>query len=147
MKKIFQKIKLWLFPRHFTSKEFCDFCIPFVGEVLEERSTEVINNLYKKLTGREIGGKLSSYEMFWFLLNRKKWFQEVAIPEPGVIIISPTGLSKDKTAVGNVGVVSYENQVFSVDPSNLKFDNHHTIDTWIIEYQRQGFPVLYFKLI
>jgi hypothetical protein len=147
IKRIIQYFKN-LFPRHKTPEEFYNICVDKLGTKFvksnEYGSAEMVNFLYKSLTGNIIGGELSTYELFWFLQNRKKFFKQVEIPDAGDIIISPTGCGPKEEDIGNVGIIGPEGQIFSINKSNGKFDNHLEIKDWLEKYK--GFPIKYFRL-
>lgn len=145
--KILKLIKKW-FHFHKTPEEFYNTCLEALGQKIvksaEFGGAEMVNYLYKKLTGKIIGGELSTYELFWFLQSRKRRFKEVDFPQEGDIIISPTGCGPKLEDVGNVGIVGPQGQIFSVNHENGKFDNHLEIKDWIEKYN--GFPIKYFRL-
>jgi len=148
IKKILKAI-INLFPRHKTPAEFYDLCVSSLGTHVGNNnncSTLIIDHIYNKLTGKNIGGELSTFEMYWFLNSRKRYFKEVVIPEPGDIIISPTGYSMNENDIGNVGVVAYGDQIFSNNNDTGKFDNHIGFQEWFDKYKKQGFPVKFFRL-
>lgn len=95
-------------------------------------------------------GSPSTAELF-NILNNSKQFTRVKNIEPGVIILSPTGLNKlfnnPDIPNGHVGIVGFNNDILSNNSATGLFDIHYTIDSWIKRYRVQGgYKIYLFKI-
>ena len=100
---------------------------------------EAVNFLFKRATGEEIGGNVSTYKMYLVLKGNDK-FRQVSEPKEGDIIISPTGYGVGN---GHVGVVSDNNKIMSNNSFTKKWDEHLTLETWKIRYS--AFPIEFYR--
>lgn len=72
-------------------------------------------------------------------------YKQVPVPIPGAIIISATGTSTKKGAVGHTGFVLENGVIASNDSRTGKFLKNYTVDTWNAYYKdKLAFPVYYF---
>lgn len=71
-------------------------------------------------------------------------------PQPGDVIISPTGHAKEKTSVkrGHVGIVGDKGIIYSNDSYTGKWMANYTIQTWHDRYSKLGkYPVYYYTYL
>lgn len=84
-------------------------------------------------------------------LNKDRHWTLTDKPEPGCIVLSPTGESrKGKRApiVGHVGIVIENDMILSSDSYTGKWAAHYSIKTWRDRYETYGgYPMLYYKYI
>lgn len=79
-----------------------------------------------------------------------KWLKTNAVlvtdePQPGDIIISPTGTSTIGSTHGHIGVVG-KFGIMSNNSMNGLFQQNYTMDSWTRYYHvKLGFPVLYYR--
>lgn len=107
---------------------------------------DAINNVFKKATGREIGGDVSTHRMYNKLWNHR-YFKEVSDPKPGDIIISPTGFGNGRVLHGHVGIVSDNDRIMSNNSHTGLWDEHWDIKSWERFYKQDGgFPMKYYRL-
>lgn len=105
-----------------------------------------VNAVFKKCFGTEIGGHASTQAMGVALRNDPR-FAPTHAPQPGDIIISPTGSSSLGAPHGHVGIVG-KNHVMSNNSNTGRFDTVYTLDSWHARYAQQlGFPVLFYTLM
>jgi len=86
------------------------------------------------------------------MIERVDKFIRVTDPEPGNIIISPTGFSslRDKSPIkhGHVGIFGKDLKIMSNSSATGKFEENYTLDTWIQRFRKEGlYPIYYFKRI
>lgn len=104
---------------------------------------EAVNGVHKYAFGKEIGGGTSTALLFK-ALKADKTFQLVTKWEPGVIIISPTGMGDGH---GHTGFFTTDG-IVSNDSRTGKFSKNFTIDSWVKYYRLQKhFPIYYFKKV
>jgi hypothetical protein len=85
--------------------------------------------------------------MYQALQNPRDWIS-VNVPEPGSIIISPSGYSSKGARNGHVGIVGLGNMIMSNDSGTGMWLEHYSIDSWKLYYgQKLGFPVLFFNKV
>ncbi len=101
---------------------------------------ESVNAVYKTAFGHEVGGGLSTLEMYRVLQIKQGEFMEVDSPLYGDLIISPTTMTK--VPVGHVGIVG-KWQIMSNSSVTGKWEARYTLDTW---RRRYGF-VKYFRCL
>lgn len=83
----------------------------------------------------------------WDRLRSDERFKEVTSPEPGDIVISPTGTGNG-TIAGHVGIVAEYGRIMSNDSADGTFDQNYDLETWRQRYAvKGGFPVYYYRLI
>ena len=108
---------------------------------------EAVNAVFKKAFGVEIGGGLSTYNMFMSLKNPLR-FQRVFIPDLGCIIISPTGFGNNNISNGHVGIVSSDNKIMSNTSKGGLWKENFTMQSWEERYKIQGgYPIYFYKII
>lgn len=108
---------------------------------------EAVSYLMKKiLPGFPAKGFLSTADLFhWLWLN--PGVKRVMEPQPGDIIISPTGLGKDPHTHGHVGIVGKE-WIMSNNSMNGLWQATYTLETWNRYYaEKLGFPVQFYTLV
>lgn len=111
---------------------------------------ETVDNVYKKAFGTFMDGTLNhptvSTTLGYRLMSASKKFQLVAIPEPGDIIISPTGYGHNSNMPnGHVGVV-VKYGILSNNSFTGKFEENYTLQTWKNRYSTLGgYPVRFFR--
>jgi hypothetical protein len=70
----------------------------------------------------------------------------VTTPEPGDVVISPTGMGNGSLSNGHVGVVGRNGKIMSNDSATGKFESNYDLMSWDARYrQKGGFPVLYYR--
>ena len=85
---------------------------------------------------------------FWEYLKRSRLFQKIDYPEPGCIIISPTGTGNGRLRNGHTGIVGKDRIVMSNDSDSGLFMEFYTIDSWKKKYgEIGGFPVEFYRPI
>lgn len=106
---------------------------------------EAVTTLLKNIgiMGRVIPGTWTLNE---YLKADAHWIQ-VFNPEPGDIIISPTGTSSRRGAFpGHVGIVGPNAIIYSNDSYTGKWMTHYTLTSWKNRYaSRGGYPVLFYR--
>ena len=113
---------------------------------------ETVNEIYKKAFGSYIETPgISTTKIFAAMVDRQDKFVRLTDPEPGNIIISPTGFSNfPNTPIknGHVGIFGKDLKIMSNSSSTGKFQENYTLDTWIERYRvNGGYPIYYFKVI
>jgi hypothetical protein len=113
---------------------------------------ESINTIYFKAFGEYIENPgISTTRLFAAMVERADKFVRVTDPEPGNIIISPTGFSSlPNTPIknGHVGIFGKGGIIMSNSSENGKFKENYTLDTWVARYRdKGGYKVYYFKCI
>ena len=107
---------------------------------------EAVDNNVRIATGKGFGENASTYRLFSILKYNGR-YKRVDFPEPGDIVISPTGYGNGKIS-GHVGIVSDGGKIMSNNSDSLLFDEHYTIETWEARYKGVGgFPVYYYKVL
>lgn len=72
-------------------------------------------------------------------------FTEIDTPEPGCVIISPTGAPTSTFAHGHVGIVA-KHGILSNNSYTGKFDEALNLDSWKDFFQARGhFPIYFFR--
>lgn len=113
---------------------------------------ESVNEVVFKAFGEYIETPgLSTTKLFAAMVDRADKYVRVLDPEPGNIIISPTGfstLANTPIKNGHVGIFG-KNQIIMSNSSSLgTFIENYTLDTWIERYRKQGgYPIFIFKRI
>lgn len=92
---------------------------------------ESVNAVYKAAFGHEIGGGVSTTQMYRALKNSDE-FLEVDAPLFGDIVISPTGYVRS-VAVGHVGIVG-KWQIMSNNSATGRWEAHYTLQSWRARY-------------
>lgn len=113
---------------------------------------ESVNEIYRKAFGEYIETPgISTTRLFAAMVDRQDKFARVLTPEPGVIIISPTGFSSNKNTTikhGHVGIFDKDDIIMSNSSTTGKFERNFTITSWIDRYRNKGsYPIYYFKPI
>lgn len=81
------------------------------------------------------------------LLNHPK-FKGVMAPEPGDVIISPTGSGNGKLPNGHTGIFGFGGQIMSNDSATGLFKPNYTLDSWVARYRKLGgFKIYIFRRI
>lgn len=91
---------------------------------------------------------IGTYALYLYLRDPRNGWKQVSVPQPGDIVISPTGMGFPGT-VGHVGIVDKHNVIMSNSsfskPQGLFLQNY-TIGSWEDFFHREnGFPVFYFR--
>lgn len=109
---------------------------------------ETVDTIHYKALGAYIGSSvtLSTNVMYKLLKSSNKWQLE-AIPEPGDIIISPTGYGTNpQMPNGHVGYVSANDKIMSNNSYTGLFEENYTLDTWHERYViKGGYPIYFFR--
>lgn len=104
-----------------------------------ETVTTILKKLYPQtpiITG--------TWTLWDYFEKHPNWFP-MQQPEPGCIIISPTGTGNGKFP-GHVGIMLDDGTIASNDSFTGKFERNYDLDTWKARYQEKGgFPVYYYK--
>lgn len=90
---------------------------------------------------------ISTYRLYKFFVGSPHW-KEVAYPQPGDVILSPTAYSNKRPVpfVGHVGIVGKNNLVMSNDSATGMFMTNYTIKTWTARWKKQGgYPVQFWR--
>jgi hypothetical protein len=83
----------------------------------------------------------------WQRLLSDDRFVLVMTPEPGDIVISPTGTGNGRMS-GHVGIVGEYGRIMSNDSRDGTFDQNYDLETWRQRYGiNGGFPIHYYRLI
>ncbi len=111
-----------------------------------------VNNVYFKAFGEYIENPgILTTSMFAAMVDRADKWVRVTDPEPGNIIISPTGFSTYTDLPikhGHVGIFGKGGVIMSNSSSTGKFEENYTLDTWVDRYRKKGgYPIYYFKRI
>lgn len=114
-----------------------------------------VNQIVFRATGEYIETPgISTFKGFMALVERADKWVRVTDPEPGNIIISPTGLQPTDSPIknGHIGIFGKDKKIMS-NSSGLdnpaqrgKWVENYTLDTWVERYRNKGkFPIYYFK--
>lgn len=83
--------------------------------------------------------------------GREKGWVQTTNPQPGDIIISPTGMRRNTaTSIknGHVGIVGNNGLIYSNDSYTGKWMTHYTLDSWHTRYAKIGtYPVIYYTYV
>lgn len=109
---------------------------------------ESVNNIVFKAFGDYVGGDLSTYRMYYSIINNKK-FAKVSNPILGDIILSPTGFGGTKEITnGHVGILGKDNKIMSNNSKTGLWEENYTLFSWRYRYVTLGkFPVLFFRRV
>jgi len=106
---------------------------------------EAVSRILNELLGKTVDITTSTYWLYQSLNNCL--FKRVNKPEPGCIIISPTGYGDGRIPHGHVGIVSNNSLIMSNNSNNGKWEENFSIDGWYRYYKvGGGYPVLFYKL-
>lgn len=108
---------------------------------------ETVNEIHKAEFGFEIGGDVSTARMFKALVAHPD-FRDVSSETwlPGDVIISPTGSSKKKGAVGHCAIVDENGRIMSNDSKTGKWQSNYTYESWTRYFKtKNGFPIYVFR--
>ena len=134
------------------SFKFYKFCLNYLGVDASPRDlakdmvgcAETVTTLLDNFMGCQIILGTATLES---VLATSRQFVPVVNPEPGCIIISPTG-SGNGTIEGHTGIVGMNGQILSNDSYTGKFSANWSIKTWTEYYHvKGGLPIYYYKLI
>lgn len=105
-----------------------------------------VNAIHRLAFGSDIGGGASTTLLYEALINSQGFFK-VTTPEPGDIVISPTGYGKNQAMPnGHTGIVGKANVIMSNSSSNGKFSENFTMASWRQRYVDQGgYPMIFFR--
>jgi len=85
----------------------------------------------------------------WDYLRKSNDWTLVDTPEPGDILISPTGTSSKgsrRPFVGHTGYVGQRSKVYSNDSFTGNFEQNFTLESWSARYEvKGGYPIYYFR--
>lgn len=106
-----------------------------------------VNIVHYRAFGVEIGGGASTQALYQVLLKHPS-FKGVPTPEPGCIVISPTGYGTNPNFPhGHVGIVGNYG-ICSNSSETGMFSENYSIDSWNEQFRTiEGFPVNYFQRI
>lgn len=105
---------------------------------------ESVSTILNKYESGRFNIVTGTYSLLDSLLMRQD-YKQVPVPIPGAIIISATGTSTKKGAVGHTGFVLENGVIASNDSRTGKFLKNYTVDTWNAYYKdKLAFPVYYF---
>ncbi|MEK7662406.1 MAG: hypothetical protein AAB355_02865 [Patescibacteria group bacterium] len=110
---------------------------------------ESLNAVCEAAWGEPIGGGVSTYRMYYALLNHKK-FVEVTSPLAGDIILSPTGIGGGKNGIknGHTGIVSSNGKIMSNNSDNGLWQEKYDLWSWRYRYVQLGeYKMLYYRRI
>ena len=86
----------------------------------------------------------------WDYFRKSSSFTLVETPEPGDIIISPTGMSKFGSRApfpGHTGFIGNRNKIYSNSSASGEFEQNFTRESWTGRYvNRGGYPVYYYRI-
>ena len=91
--------------------------------------------------------EISTYRLYLYFLDSSNW-EIVETPEPGDIVLSPTGYSNKVPAPfpGHVGIVGNNKSIMSNDSRTGKFMSNYTFDTWYGRWSKLGgYKMLFFR--
>jgi hypothetical protein len=139
------------------SKKLYETALTFIGRDAspsdlapdEYGCAESVNAICEKAWGEPVGGRVSTYQMYYAFLNHKK-FVEVTSPLAGDIILSPTGIGGGKNGVtnGHTGIVSSNNKIMSSDSATGLWQENYDLWSWRYRYvSRGGYKLLYYRRI
>ena len=101
---------------------------------------ETVNAIYEEAFGEQIGGGASTYNLY-YALKKHFNFEQVETPQPGDIVISPTGIPVmpgGKLTNGHVGIVGEAGVIMSNDSATGLFKENYTLQTWKERYVDKG---------
>lgn len=76
-------------------------------------------------------------------LKADKRFKATLTPEPGCVVVSPTGMGK--TAHGHTGILGEGDKIMSNGSSNGKWAQNYTVASWVAYFRTaNGYPVYFF---
>lgn len=108
---------------------------------------ETVNAIHKKAFGFEIGGKLSTYQMY-SALQKSKYFIKVDQPLEGDIVISPTGYGNGNLKNGHVGIKGEYDKIMSNASATGTFEENYTMKSWKERYvDKGGYPMHFFRRV
>lgn len=107
-----------------------------------------VNQIALRALGRPIGGGASTNLMYASLRSSLR-FLKVTVPQPGDIIISPTGYGgAGGIANGHVGIVCEGGKIMSNNSNTGLWEENYTLASWRDRYWlRGGYPVLFYRVI
>jgi len=122
-------------PRDVASDEYA--CMESVDEIYKKTFGVYINKSVNRVT-------VSTAEGYKTMLIGSR-FQKVQNPEPGCIIVSPTGYGNGSIDHGHIGIVG-KFGIMSNSSETGKWSENYTLTSWNNYFKKQGgFPVLFFK--
>lgn len=108
---------------------------------------ETVNAIHKAEFGVSVGGDVSTYRMYRALKNNRS-FVKVDDPQPGDIVISPTGYGNGNLSNGHVGIVAMNDGIMSNSSVSGKWEKNYTLETWWSRYvERGGYPMAFFRKV
>lgn len=108
---------------------------------------QTVNSIVEAAIGVTIGGGASTYLMYQCLNSQPTRFIKAADPEPGDIVISPSGYSSKGVPNGHVGIVGRFG-VLSNNSVNGLLQEDYTLETWQDFFGvKDGFPVDFFHVL
>lgn len=107
-----------------------------------------VNKVHSRAFGFPIGGGASTQELYKALL-KSPYFKEVQAPEPGCIVISPTGYGTNAAYPhGHVAIQCQYGLCSNDSSTGLWSENYKDIDAWIQQFgQVEGYPTYFFLRI
>lgn len=108
---------------------------------------DAVNEICRRALGFPVGGGVSTTQMYKALRGSVRW-KKVVTPEPGDIVISPTGYGNGRIANGHVGIVALGSGIMSNNSYTGLWEENYTIAGWKARYVTQGgFIMEYYRLI
>ena len=107
-----------------------------------------VNAVHRKAFGKEIGGGLSTYQMYQVLRVDPR-FQKTMSPLPGDVCISPTGMGDSKKIRnGHVGIVMEGEKIASNNSLTGLFEINYTFASWKKRWKDTGkYPMDFFRIV
>ena len=108
---------------------------------------ETVNAIFESVFGKQIGGALSTHNMYLALKDDKR-FIKVDQAMPGDIIISPTGYGNGGLSNGHVGIFKDSETIMSNSSATGTWEVNYTLKKWVARYRNKGgYPIFFFRVI
>lgn len=151
LKGIYEWLKSYLRPKQVTSLYAA--AVSFIGKdaspndlVSDELGcAESVSNVIKVI--RPDFPIITGTWTLWKKMETDLLFKKVTKPEPGDIIISPTGSVANAPFPGHVGIVGKDGVVMSNNSYTGIFEPNFTLTSWKARYTTRGrYPIYYYRL-
>lgn len=83
--------------------------------------------------------------VLWNALKHSQAFLSIEEPEPGAVIISPTGTAPEATIRGHVAIVGKNHTIMANVSATGLWSESYTVDSWKERWGKAGFPIYYFR--